>query len=212
MNGRCFVIMPFRPELSFLYRYVKEHVEGKFEIECVRGDGETLTVPLLDKIRDLIDSSDFVIADISGRNPNVFYELGLAHASNKEVILITHDTVEDAPTDIRSYEFIRYADDHGAFLAKLNSAIRSLIQVDYEALYAATRELFDRFCADRGISLQRKSKDRFIDGVTNAFSPSALPAPDEAKSIAKKLIMYMLPELDVDVVASLSEWIEKEFD
>ena len=68
-----------------------------------------MTAPILDKIGRLISQADVVIADCSGRNPNVFYELGMAHALGKPVVLITSDAVEQAPTDIRAFEFISYA-------------------------------------------------------------------------------------------------------
>jgi len=48
-----------------------------------------------------------VIADCTGRNPNVFYEIGLAHASGKPVILITQNS-DDVPFDIRHLRYIQY--------------------------------------------------------------------------------------------------------
>jgi len=88
--AECFVIMPFRPELHYMYLYLKYHVEKNFpDALCQRGDDEILTVPLLDKINSLIQRADVVVADCTGRNPNVFYELGIAHALEKLVVLIT---------------------------------------------------------------------------------------------------------------------------
>ena len=75
--ANCFVIIPFRPELTYLYRPVKAHVESAFpEVSVERGDDRVLTGPLLDKIVDYIRQADVIVADCSGRNPNVFYELG----------------------------------------------------------------------------------------------------------------------------------------
>ncbi len=68
MATTCFVIMPFDPELHYLYLYMKQHLEEKFDIHCERGDSKILTVPLLDKIRQYIQDADFLIADCSGRN------------------------------------------------------------------------------------------------------------------------------------------------
>ena len=58
VRGTCFVIMPFRPELSYLYRFLKQHVEQTFEIRCERADDRVLTTPLLDKIKDMIANAD----------------------------------------------------------------------------------------------------------------------------------------------------------
>jgi hypothetical protein len=102
IERRCFVIMPFSPELHYFYLYMKIHIELNHHIVCERGDDKVLTLPILDKIVDYIRNADVIIADCSGHNPNVFYELGLAHAYGKKVILITKDEIKEAPSDIMS--------------------------------------------------------------------------------------------------------------
>src|SRR5437879_5137620 len=92
---RCFFVMPFRPELNFVFLYLKAHLEKRHPILIERGDHDVLTVALLEKIRSKILSADVVIVDISGRNANVFYELGYAHAFEKPVILLTQDPPEE---------------------------------------------------------------------------------------------------------------------
>lgn len=51
-----------------------------------------------------------VIADITGRNANVFYELGLAHTVGKDVLLLTQ-AVSDIPFDLNRFRHIVYADN-----------------------------------------------------------------------------------------------------
>ena len=48
-----------------------------------------------------------VIAECTGRNPNVFYEIGIAHTLGKPVILTTQ-TTEDVPSDLRNIRYIHY--------------------------------------------------------------------------------------------------------
>lgn len=72
ITGTCFVIMPFVPELHYFYLYFKQHIEQRHNILCERADAQILTKPILDKINDAILSADVVIADCSGRNPNIF--------------------------------------------------------------------------------------------------------------------------------------------
>ena len=55
----------------------------------------------------LIDRSRIVVCDCSGRNPNVFYEAGIAHTLGREVILITQSE-HDIPFDLRHLRYIRY--------------------------------------------------------------------------------------------------------
>lgn len=65
--------MPFRPELNYLYRIIKQHVERSFPgVSVARGDDRALTRPILEKIADYIKQADVLVADCSGRNPNVF--------------------------------------------------------------------------------------------------------------------------------------------
>src|SRR5215212_8595936 len=127
MPDQCFVIMPFTPELHYFYLYLRHHLQTKHNLVCERADSDVLTVPLLDKIKDYISRADIIIADCSGRNPNVFYELGIAHTLNKDVILITHDPVSEAPSDIRHYEFIHYElSNEVTFLQKLDNALENI--------------------------------------------------------------------------------------
>src|SRR5437588_1324515 len=136
VRPKCFVIMPFKPELHYFYLYLKQHIEQTHHIECERGDAQVLTVPLLEKINDYISRADVIIADCSKRNPNVFYELGIAHAHGKEVILITGDLISEAPSDIRHFEFIRYdLDRHVEFLDRLDNALRNVFRDRYEGLF-----------------------------------------------------------------------------
>lgn len=103
---QCFVIMPFLAELNYFYLYMKRHIEEKYDIKCLRADEKILTIAILDKINKIISESDIIIADCSGRNANVMYELGIAHAHMKNVILLTKDDISTVPSDIRHYEFI----------------------------------------------------------------------------------------------------------
>ena len=115
----CFVVMPFRPELNYFFLYLRKYLEEKYKIRVERGDANVLTKELMKKISDQIADSSFLIADITGSNANVFFELGIAHATHKPVIFLTQDAPKEAPVDIRQFEFIHYElGRHEDFLAK----------------------------------------------------------------------------------------------
>jgi hypothetical protein len=121
----CFVIMPFRPELQYFFLYLRQHIESTHHIECDRADGCVMTTPVHDKIVKSIRRADVIIAECTGCNPNVFYELGIAHALGKMVILITRDPIGSMPSDVRHFEFIRYTmQDHRQFLERIDNALR----------------------------------------------------------------------------------------
>ncbi len=78
--------MPFKSELNFFYLFLREHLQNKHGLHVERGDHKILTIPLLEKIKRQIQEADVIVGDITGRNPNVFYELGIADTLSKPVI------------------------------------------------------------------------------------------------------------------------------
>jgi hypothetical protein len=212
--NNCFVIMPFRPELGYLYRGVKDYLEQAFPgISVIRGDDKALTVPLLQKIADYIRQADVVVADCSGRNPNVFYELGLAHALEKPVILITSDPIEQAPTDIRAFEFISYALlEPDKFLARLEQALQSIIGNPFAAAYLEALPLFEEFGQANGIVRVPVDQNDF------EAAASALRAQGQHLSIApgraraEFLIRRLLGvEPQIDVLLALKSWLDGKY-
>ena len=68
----CFVIMPFASEFDEVYLVIKETVE-KYRFECIRADQRYLVGPIMDDVNDQIEKADLIVADLTGKNPNVFY-------------------------------------------------------------------------------------------------------------------------------------------
>jgi hypothetical protein len=101
----AFLAISYEIRFEPVKRTVREvaALEG-FECE-VTGD---LASPghIMDQVWAGIRGADTIVADITGKNANVFYEIGLAHALGKEVILISQD--EEAPFDIQSSRRITY--------------------------------------------------------------------------------------------------------
>jgi len=105
----CFVLMPFDEKFASIYDAIIKKVVESSELRCIRADEIFGTQPIIQDILEHIQKAKFLIADLTGRNPNVFYELGLAHAMGKEVILITQD-LRDVPFDLEHYRCIVYED------------------------------------------------------------------------------------------------------
>ena len=101
-----FVIMPFKEDILALYEKLKSDFENNFAFTNA-GDLDNQQ-NILQDIVEGIYQADIVIADLTGLNPNVFYELGLAHAMNKKVIIISQD-LDELPFDIKSYRAIEYS-------------------------------------------------------------------------------------------------------
>ena len=205
----CFVIMPFRAELNYFFLYLRKHIEEEYNIKCLRGDNDVLTIPLLDKIKKYIEAADVVIADCSGRNPNVFYELGIAHTLDKKVILISGDEVSEAPADIRHYEFISYRlQDHEAFLEKLDNALTNIFVEDYRPFYQKAMEILNQFNKDSHSHILPIKIEMFMEGMVNAEHKNLLPDfTDDLKSKQFLLPLIMDGFSDFDTWEQATKWL-----
>ena len=102
---RAFVAMPFRQELDRRYQQVIKPALEEMGFEVQRADELFGTEPVLARIARLIRLSDLVVADLTGRNPNVLYELGLANAFGKNALLLS-ESLEDIPVDLRHLTYV----------------------------------------------------------------------------------------------------------
>jgi hypothetical protein len=103
----CFVLMPFRQELTPIYDdHIKKIVE-EVNLECKRADDIFSNTAIIEDIWANINKARLLIADLTGKNPNVFYEVGVAHTIGKDVILTTQN-IDDVPFDLRHLRHIQY--------------------------------------------------------------------------------------------------------
>jgi hypothetical protein len=108
----CFVMMPFDdPEVRLkpllrVYRVIRATVR-RAKLKCKRADEIFGVKPIVQDIWEYINKASLTIADLTGRNTNVFYEVGLSHALPKKVIFLTQ-TMEDVPFDIKYIRCIVY--------------------------------------------------------------------------------------------------------
>lgn len=104
--GNCFVLMPFSSEFTIVYDAIQEALRGL--MVCTRADDLLLGESILERILLGIATSELIIADLTGRNPNVFYELAIAHARTKNVLLLAQ-SLKDVPFDLRPFFCNRYS-------------------------------------------------------------------------------------------------------
>ncbi len=124
MAYSVFVLMPFSEDFEYVYNdFIKpvfESLEGQ-QFQVTRADDIQNQRSILNDIVVQVAQSDLIIADLTGGNPNVFYELGLAHALGRPVILLTQN-IEDVPFDLQTYRLLDY-DTH---FVKIRSAKETL--------------------------------------------------------------------------------------
>jgi hypothetical protein len=100
------VMMPFSAEFNSVYSTLREATTS-IGLSCVRADDIWEHHAIIQDVVNIIARAKVVICDCSGKNPNVFYEAGIAHTIGKEVILITQSEY-DIPFDLRHLRYIRY--------------------------------------------------------------------------------------------------------
>ena len=109
---RCFIVMPFSLEWSDDVHRTLSSACKSADVQPVRGDDVFTPTDILVDIWQSINGADFVIADITGRNPNVLYELGIAHTLAKPVLIISRNAA-DIPIDLSTRRVILYGQSAG---------------------------------------------------------------------------------------------------
>lgn len=106
-KSKVFVIMPFADEFFESYEMIKAHFEEDFEFSHA-GEEDNQQNILADIIPPIYNA-DVVLADLTGLNANVMYELGIAHSFNKKTIVITRDEMGKLPFDLKQYRAKGYS-------------------------------------------------------------------------------------------------------
>lgn len=121
------VMMPFTPSLSLVYDSIQLAAQQQ-GLVCTRADDIWEHSTVIQDIFSLIFRSFIVVCDFSGKNPNVFYEAGIAHTLGKHVIPITQSE-QDIPFDLQHHRYIKYLNNSeglGELQESLSSRISTL--------------------------------------------------------------------------------------
>ena len=142
---KAFVIMPFNDEIANdVYKLCTKPVCKEFGLDVQRADEIFTPNPLLDDIVAAIEESAVIIADISGKNPNVFYELGMSHMLKRtQTIMITHEEYKSIPFDISHFRIIKYENTipgKNVYENQLRKTLENILR-DYKVIYKEDFEL-----------------------------------------------------------------------
>jgi hypothetical protein len=107
-SDTCFVMMPFAEPLGSHFEKIYKPAIEKAKLNPMRADADIFgTGKIIDQIWSGINNATILLAELTSRNPNVFYELGLAHALEKPVVLVSSNE-EDVPFDLQHIRVIYY--------------------------------------------------------------------------------------------------------
>lgn len=126
------VMMPFagEPELDSVYQSIRKGA-AEAGFRCKRVDEIATPTDITEDVLKLIEESGVVIVDISGKNPNVMFELGYAQGCGKQVVVLCADDLSDLPFDVRQRRTIQYRNTVsglGELAEKIARSLRSLKQ------------------------------------------------------------------------------------
>ena len=105
----AFVLMPFDHKFDDIYKLGIKETASQLGIIAERVDEQIFQEGILERIYRQIESADIIVADMSGQNPNVFYEVGYAHAKEKLCVLMTKNA-DDIPFDLKHHRHIVYGE------------------------------------------------------------------------------------------------------
>jgi hypothetical protein len=123
----CFVMMPFGEWFDRYYAEIYVPAIKEAGYEPVRADELFTTGSVVEQIWEQIEKSKLLLADLSGKNPNVFYELGLAHAARKPVVFAAAQ-VDDVPFDLRHLRVIIYDIREPEWAARLRKNVTDFLR------------------------------------------------------------------------------------
>jgi hypothetical protein len=121
---KAFVLMPFKEPFNSYYPAIYRPALEDAGFDVTRADDLFTPQPVMLDIQNSILNAEVILCDMSDRNPNVFYELGLAHAIGKPVVLISRKK-DDIPFDLRHIRVILYDYTVAGWEATLRKAVTS---------------------------------------------------------------------------------------
>ncbi len=136
---KVFVLMPFDNIVSNdIYKHCVKPVCNDLNLEVFRADEIFSPNIIIDDILTAINEAAVIIADISGRKANVFYELGIAHfLKRNQTIMIHHEDFSSVPFDISHYRIIPCENTipgKTKFENQLKLTINTILR-DYKAIF-----------------------------------------------------------------------------
>ena len=219
-KGMVFMLMPFTDEAFKIYKCCKDVLQ-KREYELIKSDDEFIEGNLLNHIVKLIIEAELIITNLDGKNPNVYYELGIAHALGKRTILISSYQPKDIPFNLMGNYilFFKNSEDLSSklteYLNKISDKRRELTRnkesdIESHSIRVGEYVTFGRYPYE---SVEKKSEPK---AVNPPISWRVLDIKDDGALLITKNLIDCKPyhERDEDVTwqnCSLRSWMNNEF-
>lgn len=188
----CFVLMPFSRDLRVVHAAIKD-VCDTLNMICERADDIYSQRPIFASILDSILEAEIIIADLTGKNPNVFYETGIAHSFREpQSVILVAQSLDDVPFDLRHLPIVLYKMEN---MQKFEIELEKRISHSREATRGVNFAMSYLF----PLNFQSHEIKSFIDyanELSNAFFLNLARCLDSGNSTKS----YELSEREIDSV------------
>jgi len=197
----CFTIMPFGDWFDSYYESIYIPAIEAAGLAPRRADDLYRPSAIVHDIWSLTQSAKVLLADLSGKNPNVFYELGLAHAIARPAILVT-DSIEDVPFDLRALRVIVYDKNESnwgeVLRANIETSIKEVLAAPLEAVLPTFLKVRESSKAsvtstEKEMIAMRQDMDllkRELQSQRESYAPSRVVSAREARDRIRAYIRH----------------------
>lgn len=209
----AFVIMPFEEEFENLYAEKIHPILESKGYNVNKADSIDSQRAIIEDIVNGITNADLIIADLTGTNPNVFYELGIAHGLGVPTVLIVQD-IDELPFDLSAYKTIEYSlifSEIGEFEDELSEIAENHSNGDIK---------FGSPVSDYGdVEIAHDRSHQTEEGEFSGISQSGEEEPSANEAQPEKGVLEYASEVDDRIsdletifteISNKSESIEKE--
>lgn len=206
----CFVIMPFGGWFDQYYRDIYRPAIEQSGLHPHRADDLYRPSSIVGDIWAYTNKAKLLLADLTGRNPNVFYELGLAHALARPAILLT-ESMDDVPFDLRSIRILKYDKNRPDWGGLLQEAIKKAITEVLAAPTDAVPPTFLQVSDEDSVTVSPETKEilelkRGLDLLRMEVRGGGLGVPSalsQEQTVDAVAIMRKVGQSDVDIYTHL---------
>jgi len=188
----CFAIMPFGQPFDRYYLNIFVPAITAAGLRPLRADSIFSSSTIMADVWRCTRQAVVVLADVTGKNPNVFYELGLAHAAGKPVVIVTN-SLEDVPFDLKGLRVIEYDKQNEAWGTILKENIVAALKATLDDPERAVPAIF----LDRQISKPLKDIDplslqfrQILDELRALRSQRRIDPAEQARRLAQLLARH----------------------
>lgn len=200
----CFTIMPYGDWFDDYYETIFCPAIRDSGLKPTRADDLFRPGTIVNDIWTFTNQAKVVLADLTGKNPNVFYELGLAHALAKPVVLVT-ESIENVPFDLRPLRVLEYDKNEPRWAEALEENITRAIK---EVLVSPTEAVLPTFLqvkkdgktkqvseSEKTLLELRQEVDIIKQELLNPKRnfPRRVSSPEQAKEIIRDYVRAYAP-------------------